>query len=69
MIIREEPEGGYTACVPSLDGCISYGETIEEVRMMIKDAIECYKKCLKEHGDSSCDDSNCYVEEISVNDE
>jgi predicted RNase H-like HicB family nuclease len=37
-----EEEGGYTAIVPSLPGCITYGETIEEAIAMSKDAITLY---------------------------
>jgi len=35
-------EGGYTAIVPSLPGCISEGETKEEALENIKEAIELY---------------------------
>ncbi|GHT72548.1 hypothetical protein FACS189456_1370 [Bacteroidia bacterium] len=37
-----EEEGGYTVIVPSLPGCITYGETIEEAIEMSKDAITLY---------------------------
>jgi len=30
ILLRKEPEGGYTVMVPSLPGCVTYGETIEE---------------------------------------
>lgn len=30
IMLRKEPEGGYTAYVPSLPGCVTYGETIDE---------------------------------------
>ena len=36
----ESEEGGYTITVPSLPGCISYGDTFEKAMEMIKDAIE-----------------------------
>lgn len=48
-IFREEPEGGYTAIVPSLPGCVSYGETLEEAQAMIQDAITGYIASLKKH--------------------
>lgn len=48
-IFREEPEGGYTALVPSLPGCISYGATLEEAQDMIQDAISGYIASLKKH--------------------
>jgi predicted RNase H-like HicB family nuclease len=35
-------EGGYTIYVPSLPGCISEGETIEEALRNIQEAIELY---------------------------
>ena len=31
VLLREEPEGGYTVTVPTLPGCITYGETIDVV--------------------------------------
>jgi predicted RNase H-like HicB family nuclease len=37
--LQEEPEGGHTISVPSLPGCISYGETFGKAIEMIKDAI------------------------------
>ncbi len=42
VLFRAEPEGGFTAIVPSLPGCISYGKTLEKSQAMIKDAIEGY---------------------------
>lgn len=40
VLLHPEPEGGYTVTVPSLPGCISYGETKEEALAMAKEAIE-----------------------------
>lgn len=37
---QAEPEGGYTISVPSLPGCLSYGETFEQAMTMIEDAID-----------------------------
>lgn len=50
-MLRKEAEGGYTAIVPSLPGCITYGDTIEEAIEMAKEAIELYIERLREHGD------------------
>jgi predicted RNase H-like HicB family nuclease len=41
-IIHEDESGGYWAEVPSLPGCVSQGETIEEVRENIHEAIEAW---------------------------
>ncbi|BAZ29297.1 hypothetical protein NIES4074_17390 [Cylindrospermum sp. NIES-4074] len=39
-IIHPAQEGGYWAEVPALPGCITEGETMEEVLANLKDAIE-----------------------------
>ena len=36
--IYPEEEGGYTALIPDLDGCITQGETLEEVMINIEEA-------------------------------
>lgn len=36
------PETGYWAEVPSLPGCVTQGETLEEVRSMIADAVNAW---------------------------
>ncbi|RLG13069.1 MAG: type II toxin-antitoxin system HicB family antitoxin [Candidatus Nanohalarchaeota archaeon] len=51
ILLRKEPEGGYTVIVPSLPGCVTYGKTIEEAIEMTKEAIELYIESLKEHGE------------------
>lgn len=33
------PETGYWAEVPALPGCVTQGETLDEVRAMIQDAV------------------------------
>ena len=42
VVLEPQEEGGYTVYVPSLPGCISQGETIEEALKNIKEAIELY---------------------------
>jgi len=42
VIFEEALEGGYTVSVPSLPGCISEGETFEEAKKNIIEAIELY---------------------------
>ena len=41
-IIHEEPEGGYSAEVPALPGCYTDGDTIEEVKANLREAIQLY---------------------------
>ena len=42
VILEPSDEGGYTVYVPSLPGCISEGDTINESLANIKKAIELY---------------------------
>lgn len=51
ILLRKEPEGGYTVVVPSLPGCVTYGETIEEAIAMAKEAAELYISSLKAHNE------------------
>jgi len=51
LLLKKEPEGGYTVTVPSLPGCITFGETIDEAKKMAKEAIELYIESLKAHGE------------------
>jgi antitoxin HicB len=49
VVLRPEPEGGFTAIVPALPGCVTYGRTLAEARKMAKDAISGYIESLKKH--------------------
>jgi predicted RNase H-like HicB family nuclease len=40
VIIHSAEEGGYWAEVPALPGCITQGDTIEELKANIREAIE-----------------------------
>ena len=51
IFLRKEPEGGYTVLVPSLPGCVTYGDSIEDAVEMAKEAIEGYLESMKEHGE------------------
>jgi len=42
VVLEPSDEGGYTVYVPSLPGCISEGETVEEALENIQEAIELY---------------------------
>ena len=42
VVLEPSDEGGYTVYVPSLSGCISEGETIEEALENIQEAMKIY---------------------------
>jgi predicted RNase H-like HicB family nuclease len=57
IIITPDETGGYVAEVPSLPGCISEGDTLEEAIANIKEAIDLYIEVLKEDGKPIPEDS------------
>ena len=48
VILEPSEDGGYTALVPSLPGCISEGDTREEALANIREAIELYLEPVEE---------------------
>jgi predicted RNase H-like HicB family nuclease len=40
VLTHAAEEGGYWAEVPALPGCVSQGETMDELRVNIREAIE-----------------------------
>lgn len=42
VVLEPSEEGGYTAFVPSLPGCISEGDTADEALSNVREAIELY---------------------------
>ncbi len=50
VIFEPQDEGGYTAYVPDLPGCVSEGETIEEATAMIQEAMALYLESREERG-------------------
>ncbi len=51
ILLRQEPEGGYTVTVPTLPGCITFGTDITEAIVMVREAIELYMESLLAHGE------------------
>ena len=41
-VFEEDSDGGYAVWVPSLPGCASQGDTLEEAMTNIKEAIELF---------------------------
>ena len=42
VVLEPSDEGGYTIYVPSLPGCISEGDTVDDAIANIREAIELY---------------------------
>jgi predicted RNase H-like HicB family nuclease len=50
-VIEKAADGSYSAYVPDLPGCTTSGETADEVRRNIKDAVDSYIDSLREHNE------------------
>lgn len=57
-VLLTKNEGGYTATVPALPGCISQGKNVEESLEHIKEAIELYLEVLTEDGEKLPTETN-----------
>ena len=66
IIIQAAEEGGYLAFVPSLPGCMTQGETVEEARENIKDAIAGYLKSFKKHPEERVYKNTVEIKAVSV---
>ena len=49
-VVIEKGERNYSAYVPDLPGCVSVGDTVEEVTAEIREAIEFHLEGMREDG-------------------
>ncbi len=52
VVIERVPGSNYCASVPDLPGCVSVGDTLEEVRRNIREAIEFHLDGMRADGDA-----------------
>ncbi|MCX7047456.1 MAG: type II toxin-antitoxin system HicB family antitoxin [Candidatus Sumerlaeota bacterium] len=50
VVIYERAGRNYSAYAPDLPGCIACGDTLEETKALMQEAIELYIEALKEEG-------------------
>jgi len=50
-VIECATDGSYSAYVPDLPGCTTSGDSIEEVKQSIKDAVDSYVESLRENNE------------------
>jgi len=55
VILEPSDEGGYTAIVPALPGCISEGDTKAEALVNIREAIDLYLEPVEDDWDFAPD--------------
>jgi antitoxin HicB len=67
VVFEEQSEGGYTVIVPSLPGCISEGDTFEEAKENIVDAIKLYVEVLAADGEEiPQENTNIFIGQVTV---
>jgi len=66
VIFQKEPEGGYTAIVPLLPGCVTYGKDLLEAKRMIKEAIELYLESIKAHQEKIPTEEEIFYSQVEV---
>jgi len=64
VVLESSEEGGYTAYVPSLPGCISEGDTYKEAQKNITEAIEGWMEVSRKFGDEIPHQINLTVDEF-----
>lgn len=62
VIIEPQEEGGFTAYVPKLPGCVSEGDTYEETLKNIHEAMELYLEVLQERKKTIIEDDTHIAE-------
>lgn len=66
-VLHPAEEGGYWAEVPALPGCVSEGETLEEVRDNIREAAEGWLEVAEERAVATAEqEAESQVLEIEV---
>ena len=66
VILKPEPEGGFTVTVPALPGCVTYGKDLDEAKEMVEDAIKAYLESLQKHSEPILDDTNTLETQLSI---
>jgi len=61
---HEDPEGGFWAEVPALPGCYSQGETLDELRENVREAIAGVLEVMREQGRQP--ESNIQILDVAV---
>jgi len=66
VLLEPDESGGYIVSCPSLQGCYSQGETIEEALANIREAIQLCVDELRERGEPLPDSSNVLIGSVVV---
>ncbi len=65
VVVHEAEEGGFWVEIPALPGCYSQGESLEETRENVREAISLYLEVIRDEGRDAPDDADV-VFQVSV---
>lgn len=51
VAIERASDGSYSAYVPDLPGCVACGDTLDEARHLIGEAVKLHIESLQQHGE------------------
>jgi predicted RNase H-like HicB family nuclease len=51
VIIEKAADGTFSAFLPDLPGCVACGDTLDEVRTLIREAVTLHIESLREHNE------------------
>lgn len=63
VVVHNAEEGGYWAEVPAIPGCMTQGETFDELLQNLYEAVE---GCLSVDVDEPTSDANARIMEIAI---
>lgn len=66
VIYEPDEEGGYIVFAPVLPGCHSQGDTLEEARKNIQEAVEVYLLSLKDSKEDIPKEDKSFVGTVNV---
>ena len=64
VLFEPAEEGGYVVTCPALPGLVTEGDTLDEARRMVKDAIRAYLESLRKDGQPIPPDVNISQEPV-----
>jgi len=65
-IFDPDEKGGYTVTVPALPGLVTEGDTFEEAKTMVEEAIAGYLEALRKHGKHVPTEDSSFVVPVAV---
>jgi len=66
VVFEPVSEGGYNVVVPAIPEICTYGDTLEEARMMAADAIKCFLESTLKAKESIPEDRKPSIKKIAV---